>query len=259
VFLALAAAYTTLTGLYPVAVGLGLAFGAHWSLVPAICSDVFGGLGGGGPWGCPSPVAAPMPRPKPGLLRCLSENTPAFLPPSPPPGLANFGSNYTTLQVRAAGAARRPAPVPACQPPGRLAAACAALRAHRAPPRPSSHPQPAPCPPPPFPAPRPPQFAPALGSYLLATRLTGRLYDAAAAAHGDPRECVGPDCFREAFLVLAGLAAGGAAACVVLTARSRRLYRLICRHMLEVGVARGERGAQGRCVRWTCQLQAGGA
>jgi hypothetical protein len=43
VFLALAGAYATLGGLYPVAVGLGLAFGAHWSLVPAICSDMFGG------------------------------------------------------------------------------------------------------------------------------------------------------------------------------------------------------------------------
>ncbi|GBF87528.1 MFS general substrate transporter [Raphidocelis subcapitata] len=126
----LATAYASLAALYPMAVLMGLLFGSHWSLVPAICSDLF--------------------------------------------GLAHFGSNYTALQ-----------------------------------------------------------FAPAMGSYLLATRLTGALYDAAAAAHGDPRDCVGPDCFRAAFLVLAALALAGAAACAAAAARSRRVYAAIARHMRE--------------------------
>jgi hypothetical protein len=94
--------------------------------------------------------------------------------PSLPPGLAHFGSNYTTLQ-----------------------------------------------------------FAPAIGSYLLATRLTGALYDAAAAAHGDPRDCIGPDCFRSAFLLLSAFAVAGAAACAAASARSRRVYAAVVRHMRE--------------------------
>lgn len=73
-----------------------------------------------------------------------------------------------------------------------------------------------------------------MGSYLLATRLTGALYDAAAAAHGDGRECVGPDCFRPAFLVLAALSALTAAGCAAAAASSRGVYRLIVRHMREV-------------------------
>lgn len=87
------------------------------------------------------------------------------------------------------------------------------------------------------PIPHPPQFAPAAGSYLLATRLTGRLYDKAAAAHGDPRECVGPDCFREAFLILAAMAAASALACVVCAVRSRGAYRAIVSHFEKVGRA----------------------
>lgn len=38
-----AAAHASLSQLYPVAALLGLLFGSHWSLVPAICSDMFGG------------------------------------------------------------------------------------------------------------------------------------------------------------------------------------------------------------------------
>jgi len=86
----------------------------------------------------------------------------------------------------------------------------------------------------------PTKFAPALGSYLLATRLTGRLYDRAAAAHGDAHECVGPDCFKEAFLILAALSALSTVACGVAAARSRRVYRQICRHLHEVQEAEAQ-------------------
>ncbi|KAI8475459.1 MAG: Nodulin-like-domain-containing protein [Monoraphidium minutum] len=127
----LAAAYSGLAALYPVTVVMGLLFGSHWSLVPAITSDLF--------------------------------------------GLANFGSNYCFLQ-----------------------------------------------------------FAPAAGSYLLATRLAGRLYDAAAAAHGDPRECIGPDCFRAAFLILSAMAALSALGCGACAVRSRGAYRLIVKHLKQV-------------------------
>lgn len=81
------------------------------------------------------------------------------------------------------------------------------------------------------------QFAPAAGSYLLATRLTGALYDRAAAAHGDGHTCVGPDCFRTAFLILAAGCAAGAAASGVATARSAGVYRQIARHLNEVEAA----------------------
>lgn len=89
-----------------------------------------------------------------------------------------------------------------------------------------------------------PQFAPAVGSYLLATLLAGRMYDSAAAAHGNPRACVGPDCFGGAFRALAALAAGSGAAYALVTARrSEATYRRIARHMRAV---RGARGWAGR-------------
>ncbi|KAF8069613.1 Dclre1a [Scenedesmus sp. PABB004] len=89
------------------------------------------------------------------------------------------------------------------------------------------------------------QFAPAAGSYLLASWLTGALYDAAARAHGDPHDCIGPDCFRRAFLLLAGLAAVGAVACAVATARSRRAYAAMAQHLRAVDVAEGHHHAYG--------------
>lgn len=83
------------------------------------------------------------------------------------------------------------------------------------------------------------QFAPAAGSYLLATGLTGWLYDKAAAAHGDPHQCIGPDCFRETFLILAGLAGVTSIACSVATSRSRRAYQAVAQHLRQVDNAEG--------------------
>jgi len=84
-----------------------------------------------------------------------------------------------------------------------------------------------------------PQFAPAAGSYLLATGLTGWLYDRAAAAHGDPHQCIGSDCFREAFLILSGLAGVTSIACSVATSRSRRAYQALAQHLRQVDIAEG--------------------
>eukprot|EP00879_Flechtneria_rotunda_P016105 GHRR01016846.1.p1 GENE.GHRR01016846.1~~GHRR01016846.1.p1 ORF type:complete len:649 (+),score=200.09 GHRR01016846.1:867-2813(+) len=130
----LAVAYADIGHLYVISILLGVAFGAHWSLLPAISSDLF--------------------------------------------GLKHFAPNYTTLQ-----------------------------------------------------------FAPAIGSYLLATRLTGWLYDRAAVQHGDPHECIGPDCFREAFLILAGLAAVSSLACSIATSRSKSTYTAISMHLRVVHLA----------------------
>ena len=40
--MALACAFATLPALIPAAVFAGLAFGAHWSLIPALASELFG-------------------------------------------------------------------------------------------------------------------------------------------------------------------------------------------------------------------------
>eukprot|EP00878_Enallax_costatus_P039669 GHUV01045545.1.p1 GENE.GHUV01045545.1~~GHUV01045545.1.p1 ORF type:complete len:201 (+),score=45.81 GHUV01045545.1:588-1190(+) len=130
----LAVAYADLTQLYVISLLLGLAFGAHWSLLPAIMSELF--------------------------------------------GLKHFAPNYTTLK-----------------------------------------------------------FAPAAGGYLLATRLTGWLYDTAAARHGDSHECIGPDCFRVAFLLLSAVAAISSVACSVATARSRVAYEMIAAQLSKVDSA----------------------
>jgi hypothetical protein len=53
----LATAYASLEALYPAAVLMGLLFGSHWSLVPAICSDLFG-------------ARAPLTLSAPGRARC---------------------------------------------------------------------------------------------------------------------------------------------------------------------------------------------
>jgi hypothetical protein len=83
------------------------------------------------------------------------------------------------------------------------------------------------------------QFAPAAGSYLLATCLTGWLYDRAAEAHGDRHQCVGQDCFGQAFTVMAGLAALSTVACGVATARSRRAYAAVSQHLKTVDTIEG--------------------
>ena len=70
--------------------------------------------------------------------------------------------------------------------------------------------------------------APALGALLLSNILTAGIYDRVAMQHGDEHGvCVGPDCFRAAFLIIAALNACGAAASLIVLARTRLRYRAI--------------------------------
>lgn len=71
-----------------------------------------------------------------------------------------------------------------------------------------------------------------LGAVLFSEELAGRLYDGEAARQhgrtgggGSPHACLGPDCFRVAFVVLAGCCALGTAVSLVLAARIRPVYR----------------------------------
>lgn len=112
-------------GLYATSLLAGAAFGAHWGLVPAITSDLF--------------------------------------------GLQYFGSNYTGLQL-----------------------------------------------------------GPAVGGYVLATLLTGRLADRAAKRHGDTGFCLGADCFTDTWLVLGALNALAVCTTRLLYVRTRAHYARIC-------------------------------
>ncbi|GLI60590.1 hypothetical protein VaNZ11_002750 [Volvox africanus] len=120
------AAASELSDLYVVSVLAGLAFGAHWSLIPSITSDMF--------------------------------------------GLTHFGSNYTALQL-----------------------------------------------------------GPAAGGYLLATVLTGKLYDRAARSHGDQLFCIGADCYFQTWCVLGGLNLVALLGTREMYAQSTKRYRRIVR------------------------------
>ncbi|KAL4437504.1 hypothetical protein ABPG77_003485 [Micractinium sp. CCAP 211/92] len=64
------------------------------------------------------------------------------------------------------------------------------------------------------------QLAPALGSLTLATGLAGWLYSLALSKQGsEGGTCLGPDCFRPTFLVLAGLGLGATVCSTVLYRR----------------------------------------
>ncbi|CAO2206302.1 unnamed protein product [Urochloa humidicola] len=72
-----------------------------------------------------------------------------------------------------------------------------------------------------------------LGAVIFSEELAGRLYDGEAARqrrHGGghpPHACVGPECFRVAFVVLAACCAVGTAVSLVLAARIRPVYRAL--------------------------------
>lgn len=74
-----------------------------------------------------------------------------------------------------------------------------------------------------------------VGSYLLSVKLAGYIYDqqvasllAAAVAEGQvltgPQKCVGPQCFRSTFLVMASVCGFGCLALIRLIARTRKVY-----------------------------------
>ncbi|CAH9136105.1 unnamed protein product [Cuscuta epithymum] len=65
-----------------------------------------------------------------------------------------------------------------------------------------------------------------LGAYLFSGLLAGKLYDnEAAKQHSDT--CIGPNCFRVMFLVLAGLCSIGCLLSVLLTVRIRPVYQML--------------------------------
>ncbi|KAL5223000.1 hypothetical protein ABZP36_027713 [Zizania latifolia] len=69
-----------------------------------------------------------------------------------------------------------------------------------------------------------------LGSVLFSGELVGRLYDEEATRQqrsGSEHACLGPDCFRVAFVVLASVCSLGMAASLVLAARIRPVYRAL--------------------------------
>ncbi|KAK3123104.1 hypothetical protein QOZ80_8AG0623930 [Eleusine coracana subsp. coracana] len=70
-----------------------------------------------------------------------------------------------------------------------------------------------------------------LGAVIFSEELAGRLYDDEAErqrlpGHG-PHACVGPECFRVTFVVLAGCCALGTAVSLILSARIRPVYRAL--------------------------------
>ncbi|CAH9084011.1 unnamed protein product [Cuscuta epithymum] len=65
-----------------------------------------------------------------------------------------------------------------------------------------------------------------LGAYLFSGLLAGYLYDEEAAKqHSDT--CMGPNCFRVTFLVLAGLCSVGCLLSILLTVRIRPVYQML--------------------------------
>jgi MFS family permease len=75
-----------------------------------------------------------------------------------------------------------------------------------------------------------------VGSYLLSVKLAGYIYDrqvaaiqAAALATGKiltgPQKCIGPQCFRSTFLVMAGVCGLGCLALSCLVAHTRKVYK----------------------------------
>ncbi|CAO2163827.1 unnamed protein product [Urochloa humidicola] len=72
-----------------------------------------------------------------------------------------------------------------------------------------------------------------LGAVIFSEELAGRLYDGEAARQrhggggGYTHACIGPECFRVAFVVLAACCAVGTAVSLVLAARIRPVYRAL--------------------------------
>ncbi|KAJ9684694.1 hypothetical protein PVL29_016923 [Vitis rotundifolia] len=74
-----------------------------------------------------------------------------------------------------------------------------------------------------------------IGSYLLNVRVAGYLYDkeakrqmAATGSHRKPGEeltCIGAECFKSAFLIIAGVTFFGTLATFILVLRTRKFYR----------------------------------
>lgn len=70
-----------------------------------------------------------------------------------------------------------------------------------------------------------------LGAFLFSGLLAGYIYDKEAGRQnpgfGSSITCYGPDCFRNTFLVLAGLCTLGSVLSLVLTVRIRPVYQML--------------------------------
>jgi hypothetical protein len=82
------------------------------------------------------------------------------------------------------------------------------------------------------------QLAPALGGYLLATRLSGWIYDHHAAAQGSTTTCTGTACYHDTFLVLSVLCALSTTASLCLWWSTRGVYQRIA-WLMRVGSSDG--------------------
>ncbi|CAA2963771.1 NUCLEAR FUSION DEFECTIVE 4-like [Olea europaea subsp. europaea] len=65
-----------------------------------------------------------------------------------------------------------------------------------------------------------------IGAYLFSGLLAGHLYDK-EAANQHSSTCLGPDCFRLTFLILAGVCCVGSALSIVLTWRIKPVYQML--------------------------------
>lgn len=65
-----------------------------------------------------------------------------------------------------------------------------------------------------------------IGAILFSVLLAGNVYDAEAAKQGSST-CLGPNCFRLTFLVLAGVCGLGTVLSIILTIRIRPVYQML--------------------------------
>lgn len=66
-----------------------------------------------------------------------------------------------------------------------------------------------------------------IGAILFSALLAGYVYDAEAAKQGGGSTCLGPDCFRFTFQVLAGVSGLGTILGIILTIRIRPVYQML--------------------------------
>lgn len=66
-----------------------------------------------------------------------------------------------------------------------------------------------------------------IGAVLFSALLAGSVYDAEAAKQGGGSTCLGPDCFRLTFQVLAAVCGLGAIMGIILTIRIRPVYQML--------------------------------
>jgi hypothetical protein len=83
------------------------------------------------------------------------------------------------------------------------------------------------------------QMGPALGSYLMATKLAAAMYNYVMRQQGHANMCRGPSCFRWTFLVVAALCTVATCLALLLWYRSRAAYRSVIKVMMAERMKRG--------------------